>query len=796
MRTGSLGVRRRFGFTLAAGISLVLGIGVTTATFTVLNAVALRPLPYPEADRLLWMTEVLRKNSTDEVTITGHYLEWRRLARSFTALAGYNYQARNLTGAGEAMQLQTAKASATLLPILGVVPALGRNFTKEEDYKGHDQVALLTAEFWERQFGGSSEILGKSLLLDGAPFTVIGILPRGFVFPGADPVQMITPLGKDEAAEREHRAGSIIFNVIGRLKPEATPAQARAEMEVLTSRLPLPAFGPTITLKMMTLRSRLFGDAKSAGIVLVAAAGFLLLIACANVSNMLLTRLLQRNQELAIRTALGASRAQLIRQLLGESARLGALACGGGVVLALWLRRILFALMPYRLPGLESLPFDWRVAGFAAALGMLATLAFGLLPAFRATDFHLSDALKTGAGGVRSLRVLSMVGAAEIAIVLILSTGAGLMLESFWKIRYVNLGFQPDRLVVATLKLAGPRYRDKVQQHAFMTGLLERVRGLAGVDLAAAAAGADLPPGSWHATNSFAIEGRNQPLGGARPIANYPQVSADYFAIMGIPLLSGRLLADSDAEGSTPSVVVNRALAQRYFPGEDAIGRRVRPGPDTRPWATIVGIAGDVKGSGLAVAAEPAIYIPYPQSDGSTDVGLIIRSPLDAGVLAGELRKAVAALDSNQPVATIQTMNDRLSESVSLPRFTAALLFAFAGLAVVLGWIGVYSVMGCRVRRQIREIAVRLALGATGSHVTGHVVRQGLAMVAPGLFLGLLGSVAIGKVLSGMLYQVPSNDPVILFAVSAGLAAAALLACWIPAARAARVDPLTPLRHD
>ncbi len=384
---GARTLRRRPGFTLAAGLSLTLGIGVTTAIFTVLNAVALRPLPYNDADRLLWMTEVLQKNSTDELTITPHFLEWRRQNRTFTALAGYNFQTRNLTGRDEPMELHTAKASATLLPLLGVQPALGRNFTKDEDYKGRDQVALLGPELWEHHFGGDPGIVGHTIVLDGSPFTVVGVLPRGFVFPGPDAVQLITPLGKDEAAELQQMQ-SIVFNVIGRLKPGVTPEQARADLTVIQSRLPVPPFRPTITLKMLPLRDYLFGNAKMAGLVLVAAAGFLLLIACANVSNLFLARLMQRDKELAIRTVLGGSRARLISQLLTESALLGVLACAAGILLAVWIRRPLLALSPYRLSGLEQLPFDGRVLGFAVALGMLTTLLFGLMPAFRATEIR------------------------------------------------------------------------------------------------------------------------------------------------------------------------------------------------------------------------------------------------------------------------------------------------------------------------------------------------------------------------------------------------------------------------
>ena len=793
-------LRRRPGFTIAAGLSLALGIGVTTAIFTVLNAVALRPLPYADADRLLWMTQILKKNSTDEVTLTAHFLEWRRQNQTFTDLAGYNYQTRNLTGLDEPMQLLTAKASASLLPLLGVQPVLGRNFLKQEDYKGRDQVVLLGSALWQQRFGGNPKILGQTITLDGSPYVIVGVLPPDFVFPGPDQVQLITPLGKDEVAELQYKVGSIIFNVIGRLKPGVTLEQARADLAVIQSRLPVPPFRPTITLRMLTLRAYLFGNVKMASLVLFAAAGFLLMIACANVSNLLMARWMQRDRELAIRSALGGSRSRLVCQLLAESALLGALACAAGIALAFWARRALFALSPYHLSVLRNLPFDGRVLGFAVALGMLTTLLFGLIPAFRATKVRLAEAIKVGEatviGGRGSLRILSLIAAAEIATTLVLSTGAGLMLQSFWKLRYMNLGFQPDRLVVATLNLSGPANRDRARQSAFIQELLERAQSLPGVELAAVTRAGEIPPGDFHATNTFAIEGREQPLGGPRPIARYPVVSPAYFAIMGIPLLQGRLLQDYDGENAPAVAVVNRALVRRYFDRENPIGKRVRTGADDQPWRTIAGVVGDVKSSGLASAAEPTVYLPYRQADTLAEIGMVMRSPLQAGTIAAEIRKMVASLDPNQPVATVQAMGDRLSESVSGPRFTTVLLFAFAALAIMLGLIGVYGVMDCRVRWQLRELAVRQALGAQRKDVIRHVLRQGFAIIVPGLVAGVLGAIGLSRLLSSMLYQVSVHDPLTFATVPIGLVGVALLACWLPAMRAARRDPVQLLRHD
>jgi putative ABC transport system permease protein len=458
------------------------------------------------------------------------------------------------------------------------------------------------------------------------------------------------------------------------------------------------------------------------------------------------------------------------------------------------------ALSPYHLSSLRNLPFDGRVLGFAVALGMLTTLLFGLLPAFRSTKVRLAEAIKVGeaavVGGRGSLRVLSMIAAAEVATILVLSTGAGLMIQSFWKIRYTNLGFQPDRLVVATLNLSGPSYREKARQSAFIQELLTRTESLPGVEIAGVTRAGEIPPGDFHATNTFAIEGHDQPLGGPRPIARYPVVSPAYFGIMGIPILQGRLLQDSDGENSPPVVIVNRALVRRYFDRENPIGKRVRTGADDQPWRTIAGVVGDVKTSGLTSAPEPTVYLPYRQAGDLSNIGLVMRSPLDAGIIAIELRKTVASLDPNQPIANVQAMSDRLSESVSGPRFTTVLLFVFAGLAAVLGLIGVYGVMDCRIRWQLRELAVRQALGAQQKDVIWHVLRQGFAIILPGLFTGLLGAIWLCRLLSSMLYEVSVHDPLTFAMVSTGLVSVALLACCIPAARAARSDPLQSLRHD
>jgi putative ABC transport system permease protein len=791
---------RRPGFTMAAILSLALGIGATTAIFSVVNAVALRPLPYFDPDRLVWMTELLHGSSTDEVTLTPHFLEWRRQAKSFATLAGYQYQTRNLTGDDNPRQLEMAKASATLLPLIGVTPALGRNFTVKEDYKGNDRVAILTDALWRNRFAADPNIINRPIMLDGVQHTVVGVLPRGFVFPGVDPVELLTPLGKDEAAELAYRDGGFtaMRHVVGRLNHGVSVQQAAAELDTINARLPHPPWTFKITIDMHPLKEYLYGDAKAAGWILLAAAGFLLWIACANVSNLLLARLTQRDRELSIRAVLGGSRARLIAQLMTESALLSFIACGLGVAIAWWLRGPILAFSPYRLSGIDVLPFDWRVLMFAVACGLATVILFGVLPAFRATEIRLAESIKAGEaaviGGRGSVRMLSTIAALEIATLLVLSTGAGVMLKSFYRMRYQNLGFSPDRLTAATIWLSGPRYRTSAQDYAFLDQILQRAQSIPGVEAAAVTSSNEIPPGDWHATNAFFIEGRPVDLApGHRPIARFQRATSNLFAILQIPLLNGNLFDSSRREDVC---LINRVLAERYFRGENPIGHRVRWGSNDSQWSEIVGVVGAVKTSGLNAAAEPAIYYPYSATDASPELGLILKSPLGAETIANEIRKAVTSIDPNQPVKKVETLDARLTESVSKPRFTAALLCAFAGLAAILGIIGVYGVVSCRVRWQMREMAIRQALGAQPRDVIGHVLRQGIGMIAIGIIVGVAGSLALSRTLSRFLYEVRANDPITLASTVALLIIVALAACWIPARRAARVDPLVLLRYE
>ena len=794
-------LRKNSAFAATAILSLALGIGLTTSVFTLLNAVALRPLPYPDPDRLVWMTQVLKANSTDEITITPDFLEWRRQNHTFTDLAAYNYITSNLSGLPEPMQVHAVKASASLLPLLGVQPFLGRGFQRQEDLKGHDHVAILSRQLWLRQFAGDPRVIGRPITLDGEQFTIVGVLPRNFAFPGPDPVELMIPLGKDENAELQRNPNgllTLVRNIVGRLKPEVSLEQARADLTVIQSHLPQLGFHPTITIKMQPLKEHLYGNAKTTSFILIGAAAFLLLIATANVSNLLLVRLILRDREFAVRAALGGSRKRILFQLLTEGSLLGSVGCGAGILLAFVIRRPLFTLSPYHFEGLSSLPFDTRVVAFAISLSFIVTLAFSVIPAVRATEVRLGHAMKAGSYAVSasrgSFRTLSLIASAQIATIFVLSASAGLMIESFWKMRHTSLGFQPDQLVAATLELSGRRYRDKTQQFAFIEALLAQAKTIPGVSSAAITNAGEIPPGEWHATNTFRIESRPLPVWSRhKPIARQEDVSAGYFGIMQIPLLAGRLLKDSDREGEPPVAIVNMAAVWQFFNGEIPLGLRIMTGG---PWFTIVGVVGDVKTSGLAAAPEPTLYFPFAQRDGLSDVGVVLKSDLGAATVAAEFRNAVRRIASGQPVAGIQSMNYRLNESVAKPRFTAILLFGFAALALALGLMGVYGVMRCKVNSQLKDLAIRQAVGAQPTDVVSLVLLQSSRIILPGVCLGLLGSILLGRLLSNMLYNTRATDPATLAAVSLSVIAIAIAACLAPAISAARADPLSSLRQD
>ena len=797
-------LRKAPGFTAVAVLVLALGVGANTAMFSVINAVLLRPLPYQEPKQLVSLTQALKWNAkdTDEITLTPDFMDWRKQNHVFTAMAAFNPFERTLAGAGDSIQVHTWKTSAALLPLLRVQPMLGRTFIDSEDQAGRDQVAILTYGLWQQKFGGRNDVVGQSIRLDDQLLTVVGVLPRDFYFPLSEPVDLLTPLGKNEPVEMLRADGmSFNRNVVARLKPGITVAQARADMEVIQSNLPRPKmFPPTaqMTFKMLTLRDRLVGDVRTALLTLLGAVGFLLLIACANVANLLLSRAVSRQRELAIRGALGASRSRLAKQLLVESLTLAALGCAGGLALAWWTRGAILSLLPRTIPGLQSLPLDFRVLAFTMASVCASILIFGLGPAISGTSAvnpSLSADGRAFSGGGRRQLWLRLLASAQMAIAIILLTGGGLMLQSFWKQRYRDLGFQSDHLLAVPLHFNRARYPGGARQSALIDNLLDSVANLPGV---VAATAGTIPPGHLHGLsgNSFRIEGRPVLSTASRPSARLPSVSVSYFHVMGIPLLRGRGLLDTDTAGAEPVVLVSETLARRYFPGEDPIGRRISV---ANSWLRIAGIVGDVKTAGLAAAPEAVVYFPYHQLTGGflgDDMGILVRSVLDPAALAQEVRKRITQVDSNVTIGEMQTMDRHLNQSAAGPRLAALLLGCFAALGLVLATVGLYGVMSFLVRWRVREIGIRLAIGAQPRDVTRMVLAQSVKVIFAGVVVGTGCALWLNRLMQGLLYGISAADP-LTFGLAIGfLTAVGLMASYLPARQASAVDPMTTLRSE
>jgi putative ABC transport system permease protein len=798
-------LRKAPGFAAVAVLVLGLGVGANTAIFSVINAVLLRPLPYQEPERLVWLTQVLKSNTTDEITLTPDFFDWRKQNYVFTSMAAYNSFDNTLTGAGDSIQVNRVKASAALLPLLRVQPLLGRTFVDSEDQKGSDQVAILSYALWQQNFGGRNDVVGQSIRVDDQLLTVVGVLPRDFYFPSSEPVDMLTPLGKNEAVEMR-RSDGMTFNrnVVARLKPGVTLAQARADMEVVQAHLTRPDMldkTTTFTVKVLPLRERLVGDVRTALLTLLGAVGFLLLMACANVANLLLSRAVSRQRELAIRGALGASRARLARQLLVESMILAALGCAAGLALALWTRGTILALLPRTIPGLDALPLDFRVLAFTMASVCVSTLVFGLGPALAGTNSAVNPSLTAdgrgfSGGGGRQVW-LRLLASAQMAIAIVLLTGGGLMLQSFWRQRYRDLGFRSDHLLTVPLHFSRTRYSQGAKQSAFLDQLLESLANAPG---AAGSAAGTIPPGDFHATNGFRIEGRALLPMSRRPVARQPSVSVSYFRVLGIPILRGRGFLDSDGAGAAPVVLVSETLARRYFPGEDPIGRKVSTGPND--WRTVVGIVGDVKTAGLGAGPEPVIYFAYRQS-GRIDtgflgdnIGVLVRTGVDPAAIASEVRRRVTQLDSSISIGDMQTMDRHLNQSAARPRLAALLLGCFAGLGMLLATVGLYGVMSFLVRWRVREIGIRLAVGAQPRDVMRMILAQSAKVILAGVVVGAGCALWLNRLMQGLLYGISSADP-LTFGVAIGfLAAVGMAASYLPARQASVVDPMTTLRAE
>lgn len=787
---------RRYGFTALVVLTLALGVGANTAVFSVIDGVLLRPLPYHQADRLMMVWEDDRLNSRPRYPVApGNFTDWREQSRAFEALAAFTGTTADLTGVGEPVRIGAAVVWPNMFDVLGVSPVLGRGFTPDDGKAGNHRVAILSHGSWQSRFNADPNIVGRELRLNGNPFQVIGVMPRGFVFPEAE-VEVWRPmvLGPDVAALRAQH----FLSVVGRLAPRVTTDLAQQDMDAIARRAQLahPETNDRRGVTLVPLREQVVGDVRRALYVIGAAVGMVLLIGCANVANLLLAAGTGRVRELAVRTALGASRARIVRQLLVEAMVLASLGGAAGLALAIWGTRLLASVGTAWLPRAEQVSVDARVFAFAAAMSLLTGLLFALLPAIQASRGDVQHVLKDGARGAGPGRTARRIGSAlivgELALAVVLVIGAGLVLKSFWKLNQVNAGFNASHVLTAGVNLPASRYDEDDKTMAFYRTLFDRLASLPGVRAAGAVNA--LPMNGPGPTAWLTMEGQPRPTG-EPPEVGLRSAQQDYFKAMEIPVVRGRGVSDDDTRQRPRVVVINQALVDRFYAGRDPLGTRIRLGPNPNaPWWTIVGVVGSVRHNGLEVEAAPEVYRPLWQS-GDSAVVLTIRTDGDPNALAGAVRGVVQSIDANLPLSRVSSMEGVMAESTARRRLTMLLLGAFATLALVLAVVGIYGVLAYAVSQRRQEIGVRMAVGARGRDVVRMVVREGMALGVTGLAIGLLAALAANRLVRALLFDVTPTDAVTYGAVSAIVLTVAALAAYVPARRASRVDPLTALRE-
>ncbi|HEY2294100.1 MAG TPA: ABC transporter permease [Thermoanaerobaculia bacterium] len=790
------GLRRLWkapGFTLAVVLVLALGIGATTAIFSVIDAALLRPLPYPEAGRL-----VAVYGPGQNPFSFPQYLDWKRDTEVFADLGVYWRTTYALTGAGEPEMLQVGRMSASVPRMLGVVPRVGRLFTPAEDLPGTERVVMLSEALWRRRFGGDPRILGRSLTLGEQPYTVIGIIPPGrrstvpTALAAAQKLDLWMNLRLD--AEKNAPRDMQFLDVLGRLRPGLGLAQAE-ERTVPFARGLKEAVGTDQDVSLLPLERLVTGNARPLLIALAGAVAMVLLIACTNVANLLLARAAVRRREIAVRAALGAARGRLVRQLLVESLLLALVGGGAGVLVAWAGVAGLRVLGPGSVPRLAETTVDAKILGFALALSLVTGLLFGLLPALRASRTDLAEVMKEGtrgsAGGPARERLRGTLIVAEVALSFALLIGAGLLLRSLDQLLAVNKGFDAERVISSYLLLPPSSYPQGHQQAAFFREVRERVQALPGVQ--AAALVSDIPLGGG-SNGGIAIEGREYPRG-KEPFAEKRVASPGYFETLRIPLLAGRVFSERDVAGAPPVVVVNQALARSYFPGESPLGKHVDFRWDTKGVQEIVGVVGDVREQALHEPARPAIYIPYAQRPAEWAY-LLVRTTGDPNGIVPSLRRVVAALDHNIPVADVRTLEDVVAAGLAARRLGMALFGVFSVLSLVLAALGLYAVISYMVVQRRQEIGIRMALGAQARQVMRSVLGRGLALIAIGVLCGALAALWLGRFLAGLVFGVGTTDPITFGTVALLLAVTALVASMVPALRAARLDPASVLRSE
>jgi putative ABC transport system permease protein len=810
LRYGARMLLKNPGFTAVAALTLALGIGANTAIFSVVNGVLLRPLPYYESERLVmvWANRPILQAQIglEDLPVTvADFVGWRDQNQVFEHMAALWTPRMNLTGGGEPKSVVGLRASASLFPLLGARLAVGRAFLPEEDRAGADRVVVISHALWQQHYGADPKIIGQKIILNNETYTVIGVTAPDFQFPRKGEVPTSFYLGVATKVDfylpiaftpelMNNRAGGFL-TVIARLKPGISVEQASAEMNAIARRLTeqYPKTNTDKGVRLAPLQQQVVGKARTALLVLLGAVGFVLLIACANVANLLLARAAGRQKEMAIRAALGAGRWRVVRQLLTESLPLAISGGAAGLLLAWWGVDLLLAVAPDNLPRVYDIRLDTRVAGFTLLISLLTGVVFGLLPALQASKIDLGVTLKEGgrdAAGLLRRRLRGFLVVSEVALAFVLLIGAGLLIRSFARLTEVDPGLDPRGVLTMDIALPFAKYRDG-RSLAFFQQTLERVRSLPGVE--AAAAVSSLPLSGAHASGGFAIEGRPSPTEQTFN-AWLCTISPDFFKTFRVPLIKGRLIAESDGAKAPPVVIVNESLARDYFANEDPLGKRITILGDTRE---IVGVVGDVKHSALDEEAKREIYLPMAQARfPPIFMSLAVRTSGDLMQMVAAVRGQVWGVDKDIPISNIETMERLMDKSVAPRRFNLLLLGAFALVGLALAGVGLYGVMSYTVTQRTREIGVRMALGANRVDVLRLVIGEGMKLALIGALLGLGGALALTRLLKTLLFGVSATDPLTFIVIAAVLIFVALLACWIPARRAASMDPLVSLRVE
>ncbi|MGA9769112.1 MAG: ABC transporter permease [Blastocatellia bacterium] len=785
-------------FTAIVVLALAIGIGANTAIFSVVNAILLRPLPYKNPDRIamIWMNNPKLGVAQDWHSYP-NYVDYKEQNQVFEDMAAFNDRSYTLTGTGEPVRVMGAVTTANLFSVIGADPAQGRAFSVEEEEPGKGTVVILSHGLWQRRFGGDAGILGQPISLDGTTRTVIGIMPAGFAFPQKE-TELWVPLVV--SPQRKQARFGFSLKSVGRLKPGVTVAQAQSDMGAIGDRLDEQYFHSGYSANIVSLHEQETGKVRPALLVLLGAVAFVLLIACINVANLLLARAAAREREIALRTALGAGRARLIRQLLTESGLLAFVGGMAGLLLAYWGLKALIALSPGNIPRLEQVGIDGRVLGFTFAISLVTGFVFGLVPALQASKPDLNETLKEGgrgsAGGTKGRRVRNLLVIYEIALSLILLIGAGLMIRSFIQLQKFDLGFNPNNLLTMKVQVSGSKYREEKPVADFFQQIIQRMQTVPGVESIGGTSSiflSDTP-----SSTGFSIEGR--PVFTEAESIEVPldAVTTDYFKVMGIPLMKGRVFDDHDQIGSPLVVIINETFARRFFPDEDPLGKRFmygQPDGNNPPWMTIVGVVADVRRTGFDKEVRPETFLPQNQQPDGT-LTIVARTASNPASFANALRSEVWAVDKDQSVFKIETMDETLSEMTSERRFNMLLLGLFAAVALILAAVGIYGVISYSVTQRTHEIGIRMALGASARDVLKLIIGQAMQMAFIGVGLGLVASFFLTRLMSSLLYGVSATDPVTFTVISLLLAGVALGACAVPARRALKVDPMIALRYE